>query len=296
MKLWVTGEAGYIARMLDDSLERHGKHEVVNSLKETYFDYWRKPPLRGRVGEVNIFDPTLKKLIMDSDAEVIVHAAAITDRSLCEANHSAAFQVNVEGSMVVADIAASLRLPVIHLSDLEVYGKDSSPADGGPERPCTVFGFTKSAADQYIRIATRDVLTVFPGWVYGPGDVNGPLSKLFLPSLEEPPKIGVDSETCKPYLYIEDFVTGFEVLLDVLPSLIGQRINITPKSFTFEQALDYLTETLGMNPDFELCPEADATGDQRPIAPTMTGQGWKPKSFEECLDLMKKSHDHKRAN
>ena len=110
MRIWFTGEAGFLAKSFTKWCKKYG-HQVVNSLEEDYYDYWRQSINSSKEKEINIFDPTLKTLIEKSGAEVIIHGAAVIDEEEINLDPEYTIKINIEGTARICKIARELEIP-----------------------------------------------------------------------------------------------------------------------------------------------------------------------------------------
>jgi dTDP-4-dehydrorhamnose 3,5-epimerase len=99
-------------------------------------------------------------------ADVIVHAAAMTDVDGCERDPEAAFAVNATGAANVA--ATGVR--VIHLSTDYVFPGSGAAAhaEDDPTGPVSAYGRSKLAGEEAVLAGARN-LVVRTSWVYGEG-------------------------------------------------------------------------------------------------------------------------------
>ena len=105
--------------------------------------------------------------------DVIIHAAAVPDLDICEADPAKAFQVNVHGTRHVVEAARELGAGVAYISTDAVFdGKKQTPyLESDRPIPPTVYGRTKLRAEQIVRGLPNH-------WVFrvsvliGPGKTN----------------------------------------------------------------------------------------------------------------------------
>lgn len=101
-------------------------------------------------------------------AEVVVHAAAMTNVDACEADPGAAEAVNDHGTRVVAAAARERGAKVLYLSTDYVFAGDAAPYDeDDPTGPLNVYGRTKLAGERHLD--PRRDLVVRTSWVFGDG-------------------------------------------------------------------------------------------------------------------------------
>jgi dTDP-4-dehydrorhamnose reductase len=105
--------------------------------------------------------------------DVVVHAAAIPDMDLCEADPALAFLVNYHGTRNVTEAAKSVGAQVAFISTDAVFdGKSRTPyTNEGETRPPTVYGRTKLRAEQLVRANPENWAFRVPV-LFGPGKLN----------------------------------------------------------------------------------------------------------------------------
>jgi len=105
--------------------------------------------------------------------DLVVHAAAIPDLDLCDADPARALRVNYEGTCNVADAVRRLGAGLVHISTDAVFdGKKVTPyVETDPTAPITVYGRTKLQAEQAARTLERHWIFRVPV-LFGPGKTN----------------------------------------------------------------------------------------------------------------------------
>jgi len=105
--------------------------------------------------------------------DVIIHAAAVPDLDICEADPAKAFQVNVHGTRHVVEAARELGAGVAYISTDAVFdGKKHTPyLESDRPLPPTVYGRTKLRAEQTVR-ALPEHWVFRVSVLFGPGKTN----------------------------------------------------------------------------------------------------------------------------
>ncbi|MBS9478343.1 dTDP-4-dehydrorhamnose reductase [Ancylobacter radicis] len=106
--------------------------------------------------------------------DVIVSAAAYTAVDKAESEPELAYRINAEGAGAVARAAASLGVPLIHLSTDYVFdgSKSGDWTEGDATGPLGIYGATKLAGEQAVLSATADAAILRVAWVYAPFGSN----------------------------------------------------------------------------------------------------------------------------
>lgn len=106
--------------------------------------------------------------------DAIVSAAAYTQVDRAETDQDAAFAINAEGARAVAEAAARLSVPLIHLSTDYVFdGTSPSPyRETDDTGPTGVYGKSKLAGEQAVLEAHGNSVILRTAWVYSPFGAN----------------------------------------------------------------------------------------------------------------------------
>jgi len=108
------------------------------------------------------------------DVNLVVNAAAFTGVDLAESQSELAFAINHRGAQAVAAAAATLRIPIIHLSTDYVFdgALDRPYAEGDAVNPINVYGHSKLAGERAVAATHADHVILRTAWVYSPFGKN----------------------------------------------------------------------------------------------------------------------------
>ncbi|ODA94210.1 dTDP-4-dehydrorhamnose reductase [Mesorhizobium sp. SEMIA 3007] len=117
---------------------------------------------------------TVIEAIAAARPDVVVSAAAYTAVDQAEDEPDLAFRVNAVGAGKVAQAAARLGVPVIHLSTDYVFDGSASGSyvETDATAPASVYGATKLAGEQAVAAANPRNLILRTAWVYSPFGKN----------------------------------------------------------------------------------------------------------------------------
>jgi dTDP-4-dehydrorhamnose reductase len=154
MKVLLTGGNGMLGRTLSSELT---DFEVIST----------------DLPEADITDPTgFDAVLKKSQADVVIHCAAMTAVDKCESEDSLAYKLNAFGSMNVASACFRNNVRLIAISTDYVFDGDSErpyhefdTATGGN----TVYGQSKFAGEEAIRRHCPDHVICRVSWLYGAG-------------------------------------------------------------------------------------------------------------------------------
>lgn len=155
MRIAVTGREGQVARSLVERSREMSGVEVV--------------PV-GRP-QLDLLRPeTVLPAIRAADPDIVVSAAAYTAVDKAEDEPEIAAAVNAAGAGAVAEAAAALGVPVIHLSTDYVFAGDGERPyeEGDRTAPQSVYGRTKLAGERAVAAANPRHVILRTAWVYSP--------------------------------------------------------------------------------------------------------------------------------
>jgi dTDP-4-dehydrorhamnose reductase len=155
MRLFVIGAEGQVARSL---------REAATSDKNIVFGNGVRP-------DVDLLRPrSIESAIAVFRPDVVVNPAAYTAVDRAETEPEKAYALNRDGARGVAKAAASLEIPVIHLSTDYVFdGKnDRAYTEQDAVAPQGVYGRSKLAGELAVAEANPKHLILRTSWVYAP--------------------------------------------------------------------------------------------------------------------------------
>ncbi|TGS18144.1 dTDP-4-dehydrorhamnose reductase [Mesorhizobium sp. M2E.F.Ca.ET.209.01.1.1] len=155
MRLAVTGREGQVAASLVEAARDRDDVEVVTV---------------GRPALDLARPDTVFAALEAARPDIVVSAAAYTAVDQAEDKQDLAFAVNAVGAGKVAEAAARLGVPVIHLSTDYVFDgtKDGAYVETDPTAPLGVYGASKLAGEEAVAAANPRHLILRTAWVYSP--------------------------------------------------------------------------------------------------------------------------------
>jgi len=158
MRIIVVGKEGQVARSLAERARAHGAQAV----------------LVGRP-KLDLADPSgIEDALIDTGGDVIVNAAAYTAVDQAESDRELAEAINGIGAGVVAGAAASMNVPVIHLSTDYVFDgtADRPYREDDPVSPLGVYGASKLLGEEAVAAEAENHVILRTAWVYSPFGKN----------------------------------------------------------------------------------------------------------------------------
>lgn len=234
MKVLITGGKGMLGRTLQQSWQ---DWELIIA----------------DLPEADICDPAgFDKLIAESKPDAVVHCAAMTQVDRCETESELAYKLNAFGTGVVASACHRHGVRLAAISTDYVFSGDMG-------RPChewdipapkTVYGASKLAGEEMVRIHCPNHLIVRVAWLYG---VGGPS---FVHTIRKAAAEGKDLKVVQDQ--IGNPTSAFAVanhlrLLLERPELTGTfHLTCEGEASWYEFACE-LTRLAGLSPKIEPC-------------------------------------------
>ncbi len=157
MRIAVTGLKGQLATSL---IERAGPTTEIIALGRPAFDLTDRDAIFSGLEAAR--------------PDVIVNAAAYTAVDKAETEEAVATRVNGEGAGHVAEAAAQLGAPLLHLSTDYVFdgALDRSYREDDPTAPTGAYGRSKLAGEKAVAERSEDSVILRTAWVYSPFGAN----------------------------------------------------------------------------------------------------------------------------
>ena len=151
MKILITGRNGQVAQCL---AHVNRTHELV---------FLARPAIDMRRPQ------SLSEPVLALRPDVILSVAALTSVDACEADPAAAFAINAKAPGALAEVAAELDIPIIHLSTDYVFGGRQATPYRETDAPDPINAYGRSKLDGEQAVArTRRHVSLRTTWVYSP--------------------------------------------------------------------------------------------------------------------------------
>ena len=159
MRIVVTGREGQVVRSLIERAVHHPSMELM-TLGRPQLDLARPE--------------TIGDAIHAAKPDLVISAAAYTAVDQAEDEPDLAHAVNAVGAGAVAQAAAKMGAPVIHLSTDYVFsGEGEKPyVETDPTGPRSVYGWSKLDGELAVEVANPRHLILRTAWVYSPFGKN----------------------------------------------------------------------------------------------------------------------------
>lgn len=152
-KILVTGINGQVGHALQQAFAKHAVDIVA--LDRTQLD----------LTDVS----AISRVVQNIQPDLIINPAAYTAVDKAESEPDLAYAINATAPQVLAEEAAKLNARLIHLSTDYVYAgnKQGIYQESDPTQPLSVYGKSKLAGEDAIRVTGVPHLIFRTSWVYG---------------------------------------------------------------------------------------------------------------------------------
>lgn len=162
VKIFITGGSGMLGNRLSSSFAK--SHDVIASDYENHISLLKCKTVKLDLRENHKIFPIIKSL----SPQVIIHTAALTNVDYCEVNPDEAYEVNVEVTRNIAEIARQIKSKLIYISTDYVFdGKVGFYSEENSPNPVNVYAKTKLEGEQAVADACDDYIitrTCIFGW------------------------------------------------------------------------------------------------------------------------------------
>ena len=151
----VTGREGQLARSIAERAADHPELEIITTSRAEA-DLSSAGSVAGAIAAIG--------------PDLVINAAAYTAVEQAEDEPALAFRINEEGAGEAAAAARELGAPIIQLSTDYVFdGRAAEPyGEDAPTNPLSVYGRSKLAGEEAVRVANPDHLILRTAWVFSP--------------------------------------------------------------------------------------------------------------------------------
>jgi dTDP-4-dehydrorhamnose reductase len=162
MRVLITGGQGQLGRELQRALSCQSDPPQVLALD---------------LPELDVTDAeAVERAIRQAKPDLVIHAAALTDTSLCEEDPTLAMRVNAQGSLHVARACRQVGAAMVYVSTNEVFdGARGEPYGESDEpRPINAYGRSKLEGERLVQETLPQHYIVRTAWLYAEGGNNFP--------------------------------------------------------------------------------------------------------------------------
>lgn len=179
---------------------------VGNKLLESMKGTVAAPSLRGASKE------QIKKMIDESDADVIIHTAAIADTGVCERNPEASYHANVLIPIYLAQCCQDKKL--ICFSSDQVYNgcTQTGPYTEDMACPASVYARHKLEMEQRVLEILPSAVMLRAEWMY---DIRSPKGNYFSNLLNAEQSVSFSSSAYRGVTYLKEVAENMEKVISL---------------------------------------------------------------------------------
>jgi len=207
----VTGASGFLGwNICRYFLSRGG--EVLGIWKSRSPD----PEAASRYIQADLTTATLPALLASTKPSTVIHCAAVASRAACDADHRFARSVNTDVPERLAAACAEQGCRFVHIStDLVFDGCNPPYREAAMRNPLSVYGESKSEAEDAVLRAFADSIIIRTALMYGMGPFCTPGSFLqwTLDSLREAVPMNLYTNQFRTILYAPDVPRLIDAIL-----------------------------------------------------------------------------------
>jgi dTDP-4-dehydrorhamnose reductase len=161
MRVLITGASGLLGSKLIEIAAGTG-HDVISG-------YTKNRPKNSERLRLELQDPDeVRRKVLESKPDVIIHAAAMTDVDKCEFERDRAFNINVIGTEAIKDASKGCGAFLIYISTDYVFdGVQGRYREDDPTNPLNYYGYTKLIGEKGCDCVAR------AGVIYGSAPARG---------------------------------------------------------------------------------------------------------------------------
>jgi dTDP-4-dehydrorhamnose reductase len=169
MRVFITGGRGQLGRELQRALRLQRDRPEFLALD---------------LPELDVTDAdAVERAIRQAKPDLVIHAAALTDTSLCEDDPALAMRVNGQGALHVAQACRRVDAAMVYVSTNEVF--DGPPrrepyGEADEPRPVNAYGRSKLEGERLVQGTLPRCYVVRTAWLYAEGGYSFPAKVLRL--------------------------------------------------------------------------------------------------------------------
>mgnify|MGYP001439120974 CR=1 FL=1 len=280
MRVFVTGEKGFIGRNLKERMQLFDNFEFVTGENSTMI--YHKP------GEPCVHQNDIeewKAFFARNRVDVIIHNAATVGTDVVALDSTNSTLTNVAGTYNISRAARQLDIPVCYMGTTVIYDafkyQNEKITEASSYGPHTLYGCQKLAAEYIVKSHAPKWMIIRPLFAYGgKGDMNSLIAKSIYANLaNKQVDMRLDPTKYKDYMHVSDYANA--VLTGITQHLWNDEWNIAAETPHVTQNIIKMIEKicgLDMSNTINWKPASDYTGNHRlDSSKFRNATGWSPK-------------------
>ena len=231
----VTGHDGFLGSHLVPELQK--KFNVIGVSKTGYSQ--KITQLKKDICKISYLD-------FPEKINYIIHLAAITDPIYCQKNPKECFNVNVNGTQNILELARRKDSKIIFFSTSHVYGipKKLPVKEGDPKHPNSIYSDSKLDAEiiceSYSRTYGLDVSIARLFSVYGPNSSSHLVVNSIINQLLKNKVIQLGNvNSRRDFIYVTDVIQAIKIILKTIHGFNDYNVG-TGKSYSILEICEIL--------------------------------------------------------
>lgn len=240
MRIFITGEKGFIGRNLVERIKLHEQLEFVSGdaelnpkVKAIFYDMRFHTP-----GELCVHGNEMqewKHFFWSNKIEMVIHNAATVGTDVVAMDSTGSTLTNVAGTYNICRAAKHLGIPVCYMGTTVIYDtrkyQDEQIEERSDKKPHTLYGCQKLCAEAIVKSQPDKWMIIRPLFAYGGiGDMNSLIAKTIYGALNGKKDIDMflDPTKIKDYMHVNDYCDA--VLLAIEKNLWYQDWNVAAET------------------------------------------------------------------
>jgi len=285
MKVFITGEQGFIGRNLIERIQQYETMDFVtgNLTADSQNMIYHKE------GEPCVYLNDIgawKEFFSKNNVDVVIHNAASVGTDVVALDPINSTSTNVAGTYNICRAAKELDIPVCYMGTTVIYDtkryQDKKIEESSDRGPVTLYGCQKLCAEDIVKTQTSKWMIVRPLFAYGGvGDMNSLIAKSIYGSLNGKKDIDMflDPTKIKDYMHVNDYCDA--VLTAINQNMWYQDWNVAAETpLMTGEIVDMIQTVTGLDLEnvIRWHPNADYLGNHMLTSRKFRNvSGWSPK-------------------
>ena len=211
MRVFITGEKGFIGRNLTERIKQYDDMGfVTGALSADSQNMIYHKECEPCVHSNNV--ATWKEFFSKNNVNVVIHNAAAVGTDVVALDPIKSTSTNVAGTYNICRAAKQLNIPVCYMGTTVIYDtknyQNEKIEENSNRGPVTLYGCQKLCAEDIVKTQTSKWMIVRPLFAYGGvGDMNSLIAKSIYGAINKKKNINMflDPTKIKDYMHVNDY-------------------------------------------------------------------------------------------